>query len=353
MAGYQFSGGGCCCCLTFYESTGGSVYFHNYLHLPSTEVSPTDPEALQSEKYHAPDPWGPDFAVLNSFDFDPKNSLIFGCVVSKNTAPGYAYLIKYDKQYRNPEAPLVTLTPTSTTTIRCCAADWANERVFYTMIITSGGVRTGYLRRVDYDGTNDTLLTSWTEVVAVNTSGMAVAYCRTNGKAYFIAAKSGDAASIYSINADGSGEVLVVSHGSNTRVIALDIDHVNSKLVYNERDFTGIGSPSGYLRRCNLDGSNIETIYIGAPVAASPTTNAWRVWEVQYCAKSDRVWWSMDNAGPASTDFNGGIWSVRPDGTDARMEISRWMNDNADANVVSNVFRLGCGIEQTGPATLG
>lgn len=342
------AGSGCCCCRIIYETTSAIGTFHNYRKIPDTTLFPA-PRGNEAggTRYTAP----PDLSAsaTNGIDFDTRHKFLFGCLISVTGAPLERRLVKYDDAWKNAVTVISMFSPYS---IRCVAADWVNQRLFYT--VTDGGSPAlgVELRRCTYTGGDVTTLASHSESGGF-ASQRHVAYCRTNQKVYFTAAKSADRAAIYSINADGTGEALCVNHSSSSNLRCPEIDHVNSKLYYIEQE----GFPSSpifqYLKRCNLDGSNIETVVTSDAIAPPPTDNQFLLTDVQFCAKENRVWWAQDNASSEATNLLGGIFSANPDGSDRQMMLSRWMSDNADANHGPNFFRLGCGIELTGPNTKG
>ena len=154
FAGFKTTGPSCCCgCNIIYlgldNGTVGWRALHNTGTFPSNEVEIDDPPTLLSN------------TQARRITIDHRNELGFGVRLSG----GNLLIDKYqlddlmDFTARTTIHTIPNTTPSDTRGL-CC--DWVNGRVYYsrcTVAGVAGAVPWEYeIRRVDYDGSNDTLL---------------------------------------------------------------------------------------------------------------------------------------------------------------------------------------------------
>jgi hypothetical protein len=191
------------------------------------------------------------------------------------------------------------------------------------------------IRKVDYDGSNDTLLVTHTGIGVHATNKATNTPCvpRDGSFLYYMVrpALASNFHEIRQCGLDGSGDTAVYTAPNDatvSNIISLYIDNDHEKLTWVE--FTS-GTPQ--FARCDFDGSNVER-YFTPPAAGISRIPFWS-------HKKQKTFWYTTTAGT-----NRGFWSVEYDGTGSVKLVD---DANMPANYQSaNPLTPGCGFDITG-----
>jgi hypothetical protein len=222
------------------------------------------------------------------------------------------------------------------------------EQLFYGRgPAATGATTTASLRRINYDGTNDTELVPFTESGNNRTVVQTPCIPRTGefvfyqtSPLYIPGAGSDKFDEIRRCALDGTGDTAIFTC-ANRRAPLPAAGQINSVRVDNDHEkvmFTEIDSGAGeaYLKRMDFDGGNVETYVTISPFAGIRDCPFWS-------HKKQRVYFYR-NSGTVGLR---GWWSCEYDGSDLVQEITDAAWDAAIGDSAGTIGP-GCGFEVTG-----
>lgn len=279
---------------------------------------------------------------VSSFDYDHIHKRMF----SVNAGTSNRIMKSFDKDFLDPTT-ILTLT-SSFLFENDPAVDPVNQLIYYFTRDDPTPAITRYLRKINHDGTGDTLISS---TVTFESSAAApdLTYARSIGKLFFHVEKvTNNACEIRRINTDGTGDTVIFTGATNSSIrLSADWDNAHDKYYFV---YATSGPTQCFIRRCDSDGSNLETIFTGPD--SSVVTNRYIINSVQYSHKEHKVYWiQYAPTDPGSWDIDSGLFRMDADGVgDPELVIT--LEDIGASGTIVNRLRLGCGFETTGAGSL-
>lgn len=255
--------------------------------------------------------------TTTSFAFDRKNEVLYR--VLRGTPSTI---------YKNAEAVFTapTVVASIADDVLAIECDPTNERLFF--IAHNGG--DARLAKLNYDGTGETTIVSWTGWTAGGFEGRAVRYDLTLDRVYYVKEQVGAGKpQLRYVAPDGTGDTLIrglnVTGLGNGTFRDITIDVTNRYLMWSEYD-VGVG---GGVKRSAMDGTGIIAVhtqpeFILSTICFSQLQEKLHVWD-------------ENNFGD---DY---IYRMNSDGTDV---------EQLAEGGGPPFFALGCGLETVGPEAI-
>ncbi len=255
--------------------------------------------------------------------YDRKNDLIW-------QASGTSVVARSN----NPASGTTTYSFTAPQNVVAIDCDPTNSRVFY--ITKNGG--SFDVRKINYDGTGDTSLVTWSSGGYLNAE-IDIRYDLTTDRVYYIKSfiSTGSTTELRYIDPSGSGDTLVASKseslGGHGRMHSIAIDVTNQYLFWVES--TNVFGAN--LQRSNMTGGSVTTVY------SSLGTGTYKITFSQLQSKL-YVW--MGNGGFGSGDV------VRYMNNDGTSNTSLGIPVGSTTGTKSAWFALGTGFETIGGSAI-
>ncbi len=313
MSAFATGAPGCCCCKDIWEFGVGK-----YRIKSETEI-----EAIE--------PFG------GRGDYDPINRVSFAQSL-QGTAPHVIY--KFREQ-QDADYVLFLTGGAGEESQGALACHPEAEQLYYSY--HANGSTDNFIRRIDYDATDDTAILTDAGISTTIPHIDAMVYHRVLDRIYYtIRALDGINQRLYIryINADGTGKTSIydIARAADANlIISLELDYINQKVWWCETN-----SGSRYVKRCNYDGSNVETVFTNA----APFT---RTSGVQVSYRDQCLYtFDYDVGAAAAADNDGGLFKREFDYTEIERVVER-----KTPNRTFTEFRLGCGLETLGASNEG
>lgn len=199
-AGFRFAGGSCCCCWDYYvmASPSGSQYQQGYRRIKTSGSYPSN-KVVIDKKTVAGRPPETASLTINGFRPDLHNKLGFflGVPFPRPTSRTFS-LMRCGLDFSGKERILEyqnSVLPSTTATIQATqlACNWNDRQLIYTKQISATDIppnsysATQQIRRVDYDGSNDTLIyeENFTSVGIGSNGIQRIVYEPTKNRVYY------------------------------------------------------------------------------------------------------------------------------------------------------------------------
>lgn len=227
-----------------------------------------------------------------------------------------------------------TTVATFTNAIQAIDCDPTNERIF--VLCFDGS--TVDLRKINYDGTGDTQLISWSG--SILSDRVHVQYDLTSDTIYYIkqvGASPGNVASVRRIAPDGTGDTLIrtlTDAASAVSMACLGIDVVNRFLFLSEESSNAANTLG--IRRSAMDGTSSSIIFTPADSEFPPN--------FYFCQREAKLYvWDYDSAPDTGT-------IKRMDGDGSNSETLVTLQGPFEKQ--HHKFALGSGFEELGAGAI-
>lgn len=288
-------------------------------------------------------------AIGNAGDYDPVNRISFGISLA-GTRP--LVISKRIEQTEPTHSDIFTgITNSDANGALACHPE--GQKVYYTYHVNGSGSINNFIRRIDYDGTNDTAIAT---IPALQFPlVIRLMYHRVLDRLYYTKRMhNGTEERVYIgwIPAAGGAETLIYDIDSldafgftKGEIFAIELDYINEKVWWIELQ-TVSSVTTNYIKRSDYDGTNVETVY----TFVAPVT---RCRGIQVSYKDQCLYtWEM-NAGAASSDTDGGLFKRDFDCVEiSRLVTRQQLNAGGSINDFTRL-RLGCGFETLGSNNQG
>lgn len=300
-----------CCC------GGGNVYWREVVgDQEASLVKAVDDWTGASVTGYSPAP----LAAVGLFCFDRLNSVLFetyGQFLASRAASNFGT-----------GTGISNTSPGDFLAIDC---DPTNQRLFY--ITYDSGYSLLELRVMNYDGSGDTLILSWT---GSNVLPMHVQYDLTLDRVYYVKPQPSGASynsELRYVSPDGSGDTLVYATGLGGVIGCIAIDCANRYLFWTESEPTGVHRK---WHRSDMGGGGLTTtLMIANPVPAS----------ICFSQSEQKLHiWDSDGVSYGTVK--------RMDGDGSNVETLVTLGASAAFPYVISMFALGEGLETTGSGAI-
>ncbi len=338
FGGMRGGGPGCCCCNDLYVVGPFGAYRvkAQRVRVGDGTVRVIDEIIFPTGDYG----WSP-------YTMDFKNKRVYGSGQEDDASPAFAIHSTAENLTDRVELTGATGAGVAAENSHGVWPIPETEKIYYGRGPTAtGATTTASLRRIDYDGTNDTELIAYAEsgnnrrtvqYVTAPRSGEYIFYI-TQGE--YIPNTTPDVFDeIHRCLPDGTGDTVLYTCPRQSNPSAegiledLRVDNTNQKLWFREFN---IPTDDTFFQRCDFDGSNFETVYTINDVFAF---RAWAFWSHK---KQRYYFWRQ-----GGTAGLRGLWSINYDGADEIHEVTStaWVAATGEA---PGSIAPGCGFEVTG-----
>lgn len=223
------------------------------------------------------------------------------------------------------------------------------------------------IRRVNFDGTNDTLLVTRPVGAIAPTAGIVSMAVSQNGFIFYDENWVSPSPHVHlrRCTFDGSGDTMLKDWSGISNTNRICVDNKNGYLFYS-----GGTTDIGAIGRCDFSGNNEIQIITRAsnipPFPPTATAGNFGIALAGWSHKYERLYIVLFNPAAINDDHSNdlGVWSCKFDGSDLQKEVvypqhilltgANYDQEQTSVDALVNApYFIGCGYEQTGPTTKG
>jgi hypothetical protein len=220
------------------------------------------------------------------------------------------------------------------------------QHIFYPAA-ANGTSKPTLLRRMNYDGTNDQTLLSFSSPLGNAVDVRNVITSRFEEYVFHTRTDTDGATTNVELrrcNSDGSSNTQLFRDVGGSTPLSIAIDNIGKRVFWSDSANGGRGN----VQVCGFDGSNRSTIFDSSTIAhPAPTVNyTWRLPGYSHMAQRLYIF-----AGSNTVTTDMGLYSMKADGTDFKGEFiyPKVIETSFGVDILSH--RLACGWDKTGVST--